>query len=295
VIPGGYILQPRCFGKSEAAHFPPATREIWFYLLREVNHSDNGIHKRGQRFFQFSDIQEGLSWFVGYRKETYSKPQITKALRRLSEGNMIATAKATRGVVITICNYNTYQTPSNYEGNSEGNTKETRRNLGGRTINKNDEERKNEEDLKTSGEYTDQFLEFWKSYPKKKSKGAAYKAWKKIKNKDSTLKEILNALEWQIKTEDWTKDKGQFIPNPSTYLNAAGWEDERPGIIEEEPLIMSLEEMEEKYGNPGMDQSNNMGRNPAIEITQFEECTEGHSGREEESGGERESPLLGYK
>ena len=136
-IKGGYILQPRCFDESEASKFPPATREIWFYILRKVNHKDNGKFKRGQGFFQFKDIQKDLQWCVGYRCETYSKPQITKALRRLREGNMIATTKETRGILITVVNYNIYQDPELYEGNGEGSTKDQRRFSKGRTINKN--------------------------------------------------------------------------------------------------------------------------------------------------------------
>ena len=69
------------------------------------------------------------------------------------------------------------------------------------------------------------FMEFWKAYPKKVGKGAAEKSWSKAK---PDLQAILAALAWQAKQEAWTKDGGQFIPNPSTYLNQRRWEDERP-------------------------------------------------------------------
>jgi len=136
-ISNGYVLQPRIFDGSEASKMSPVTRELWFYLLRNVNHKDNGKYKRGQAFFQFSVIQEDLSWHVGYRKMKYSKPQLTKALRRLCEGNMTATMKATRGIIITVCNYSFYQDPKNYEGNNEGIAKELRRESHGNTKNKN--------------------------------------------------------------------------------------------------------------------------------------------------------------
>lgn len=138
MIDGGYILQPRCFDGSDASKMPPVTREIWFYILRKVNHSDNKQFKRGQNFFSYSDIQQDLCWYSGYRKNTYSKPQITKSIRRLREGNMVETMKATRGLIITICNYDYYQNPKNYESNNEGNMKETRKKRSGRTINKNE-------------------------------------------------------------------------------------------------------------------------------------------------------------
>src|SRR6056297_1006810 len=137
-IPGGYILQPRKVDESEIMHDPPVVRELWFYLLRKVNHKDNGKFMRGQGFFRFEDIQNDLCWFAGYRKMKYSKPQLTKSLRRLRERNMIETAKATRGIHVTILNYNYYQNPKNYESNNEEIAKETRKQQGGITKNKNE-------------------------------------------------------------------------------------------------------------------------------------------------------------
>lgn len=138
MIKGGYILQPRVIDQSEAMNFNPATREVWQFILRRANHKDNGKFKRGQCFLSLKDIQDGLSWYIGYRKKTYSKPQLTKALRRLNDGNMIETVKEIRGLTITICKYDYYQDPKNYEGNNEEPTKGEQRSKGGRTINKND-------------------------------------------------------------------------------------------------------------------------------------------------------------
>lgn len=145
MIKGGYILQPRIIDESDLIHESPVVRETWLYLLRNVAHKDTDKFKRGSGFFQLDDIANGLHWFVGYRKMKYSKPQLTKSLRRLCESNMIETTKATRGLFVTICKYDYYQNPKNYEGNDEGNTKETRRNFGGHTIHKNDKELKKEE------------------------------------------------------------------------------------------------------------------------------------------------------
>lgn len=141
-IPKGYILQPRIFDDSESSHLPPCTREVWFYLLRNVNHAPKGQYKRAQGFFKFSDIQEALHWWVGNSRRTYSKPQITKALRRLREETMLATAKATRGVLVTVLNYDLYQDPKSYEGNGEGRAKGEGESPDGHTKNKNDKKKK---------------------------------------------------------------------------------------------------------------------------------------------------------
>ena len=74
--------------------------------------------------------------------------------------------------------------------------------------------------------YNDAFNKFWEAYPKKRSKGQAEKAFKKLKPDDLLLKTILEKIELLKLTDDWKKDKGQFIPYPATWLNAKGWEDE---------------------------------------------------------------------
>jgi hypothetical protein len=72
------------------------------------------------------------------------------------------------------------------------------------------------------------FSRFWKAYPRKTGKGAAEKSWGKLKHPTATTELILKALEWQRKSPQWTKDNGQFIPMPVTYLNQRRWEDEAP-------------------------------------------------------------------
>ncbi len=70
------------------------------------------------------------------------------------------------------------------------------------------------------------FNSFWLAYPKKIGKGMAEKAWNKINKPVETCNLILQALVWQKQSEQWTKDNGQFIPYPATYLNQRRWEDE---------------------------------------------------------------------
>jgi hypothetical protein len=67
------------------------------------------------------------------------------------------------------------------------------------------------------------FDQFWAVYPKRVGKGAAWKAWQKQK---PTRLDVLSAIQWQLKQPAWTKDAGQYIPHPSTWLNRRGWEDE---------------------------------------------------------------------
>ena len=80
--------------------------------------------------------------------------------------------------------------------------------------------------LPPKGERDALFSKFWSAYPKKVAKPTAQAAFKKL-NPDASLMEIiLEALEKQKRSSQWTKDNGQYIPNPSTWLNQKRWEDE---------------------------------------------------------------------
>jgi len=74
------------------------------------------------------------------------------------------------------------------------------------------------------------FEKFWKAYPKKVSKENALKAFKKINPTESLLNELLTALDRQKISPQWTKDGGQYIPYPATWLNGRRWEDEIEGV-----------------------------------------------------------------
>jgi len=70
------------------------------------------------------------------------------------------------------------------------------------------------------------FVQFWKTYPKKKSKVAAIKAFSKINPDKTLLKKIIKALMAQKNTDDWIKDRGRYIPLPASWLNGEMWNDE---------------------------------------------------------------------
>jgi len=74
------------------------------------------------------------------------------------------------------------------------------------------------------------FDEFWKEYPRKRSKGQAQKAWIKLKVDEQLLAEILSGLK-RAKTLDFNKREPEHIPYPATWLNASGWNDEYGGKI----------------------------------------------------------------
>lgn len=69
------------------------------------------------------------------------------------------------------------------------------------------------------------FDQFWKTYPKKVGKDAAQKAFDKRKPSTEMLETMIKAIAEQKNQEQWQKDGGQYIPNPSTWLNQGRWMD----------------------------------------------------------------------
>ena len=140
---------------------PPEYLKVWIYLLSKASHKDTGSLQRGQGFSSIPEIQDMLSYLIGFRKIRPSKKQVWgilewlrnpengKILRDPYEGNdegnmtvpMIVTTKVTHGFVYTIVKYDLYQRPTSYKGNGEGNDegtmKELRRERQGNNINKN--------------------------------------------------------------------------------------------------------------------------------------------------------------
>ena len=66
------------------------------------------------------------------------------------------------------------------------------------------------------------FDKFWEAYPKKKSKPIALKAWLKRKPDIDIVMKSLTIIK---KCDQWTKNNGDFIPYPASWLNAEGWND----------------------------------------------------------------------
>ena len=81
----------------------------------------------------------------------------------------------------------------------------------------------------------DRFVEFWAEYPRKKSKGAAQKAWKTLHPDKKLFEDVMNGLRTAKTSHDWQKDNRRYVPYPATWLRAEGWLDE----YDTPPLPMS--------------------------------------------------------
>lgn len=75
------------------------------------------------------------------------------------------------------------------------------------------------------------FEQFWQSYPRKKSKGQAERAFRALRPGEELLAKMLAAIDQQRRSRDWNRDGGQYVPYPASWINAKAWEDEPPELI----------------------------------------------------------------
>lgn len=78
----------------------------------------------------------------------------------------------------------------------------------------------------TTTDFEESFGVFWKIYPNKVGKPKALAKWLKLKPDNELFSEIIKGLGLHCQSQQWTKDDGEFIPHPTTWLNRRGWEDE---------------------------------------------------------------------
>lgn len=102
------------------------------------------------------------------------------------------------------------------------------------------------------------FAAFWQAYPRKVAKGDAVKAFAKIDPDDATFAAMLAALDWQRRSDGWTKDAGSFVPYPASWLNSRRWEDEPAGGASSTPTPQT-------FTPPPLPDQTDYGPNPRTE------------------------------
>lgn len=88
---------------------------------------------------------------------------------------------------------------------------------------------------------------FWSAYPRKEGKKAARKAWDRIRPGQDQQTEIISALQTQKASDQWTRDGGQFIPHPATWLNGERWKDETVVPARASPAVPAQQYAQRDY------------------------------------------------
>lgn len=158
--------------------------------------------------------------------------------------------------IITIMNWDSYQSDENKsdtESNNQVTTKEqpgnTNKNVKNVKKDKNDKNPPNPPRGNVPNEYSESFETWWAAYPNKIGKLAAFRAWKKIgESKTATVQELIKAINDQIRANHFRGSNGaDYIPNPATWLNQGRWMDD----IKKAPpvVLLPIKPFEKKYGD----------------------------------------------
>ena len=75
---------------------------------------------------------------------------------------------------------------------------------------------------------------FWSAYPNKKSKKTAFEKFKRIDFKKTSFESIMISLEKQKQSDDWTKNGGQYVPMPQTWIFNERWTDEVQAPVQQQ-------------------------------------------------------------
>lgn len=87
--------------------------------------------------------------------------------------------------------------------------------------------------------YEERFEKFWSAYPRKVGKGECRRIWLKLKPSEELTQTMLSAVEAAKGCDQWRRDGGQYIPNPSTWLHQGRWEDSPSDRPEDQPVDYS--------------------------------------------------------
>jgi len=116
ILGGAYLISRQLFQSELWKHKPSSWNKIWIYLLGRVNHSDNGIFKRGSAYFNFSNELRDIGPDI-------TPDMVKKFLQYGRRTQMIDTKRSTKGIIVTILNYNDYQNLDAYASTSEAREK----------------------------------------------------------------------------------------------------------------------------------------------------------------------------
>jgi hypothetical protein len=215
---------------------PPDYKHLWFYILDDCDHAGiwrvdfegaslytgcNLNHPEAMR--HLSEKVEILNpdyWFIpGFLKFQYGQEANGKAGVVISARKRLKEFGLEDRLPVSLDPPKTVPTPS-----QEG--------LGTPKSKSKDKSKVKDKELDLT-----EFEKFWETYPSKKAKQDALKAWNQVA---PPLQAVLTSLGWQRKQEDWTKDSGKYVPLPGTYIRGKRWEDEKPGWAHREVIAREI-------------------------------------------------------
>lgn len=186
---------------------PSTWFKMWVYILGNVNFVDNGKFKRGQGYFDFKRERHMIC-------KDISDDSTKKMLQYGRVNGLLSTKRSTRGVVVTVLNYDSYQSLESYTGTREGTNDALEKHQRSTPIHKNGKNGKNDKNTPCNFEL------IWSKYPKRLGRKNAERHFTATVKTEEDFLAIQKALENYLSSE---RVMNGFIQNGSTWFNQ--WQD----------------------------------------------------------------------
>lgn len=197
----------------------PNTFRVFLHCLLMANFTDGRFEgmdiKRGQFVTSLPSLAD---------QTRLSIRQVRVALDHLIMTGELTNKSFTKFRIITVVNYDKYQ--SNDSQNDSQMTDKRQTNDRQMTDKRQQYKKNNNDNNEKKEKEILLFDRFWSVYPRHVNKQGAMKAFDKLKVDEELLEKMITAVERQKKSEQWSRDNGQYIPHPATWLNQHRWEDE---------------------------------------------------------------------
>lgn len=212
--------------------------QAWVDLLLYANHSHAKLMIKGQ-LIEVNRGQQARSELTLSKAWKWSRNKVRRFLKNLEKDGMIELKSGHLTTVITICNYDSFQsndtTGDTAKGQHSKQQKDNSRNTNNNVNNENNENKPldqskiaREELIQSSFDY------WWKAYPTKTARKASLKKWQSITKKmdDNIVTELTNHIVADVKfrLDGLANGDDRFIGfdrlHPSTYLSQERYNDD---------------------------------------------------------------------
>jgi hypothetical protein len=194
----------------------------WVWLLFEAAWKERRVRVTNGRTISALQLNRGqLSYSRGYMATAWgwSHKRVRTFLSRLEKDGMIALQTGQQQTVVTIVNYDAYQPRTKTRGHE---TDQQWASNGPET-----EEGKKERKESRAPSDAD-FGSWYATYPRKKGRKAAERAYLKLMElgEISATDLLARTTAYAESVKAWTPERRQFIPHPATWLNSGRYLDE---------------------------------------------------------------------
>lgn len=231
-------------------------REAWLWLLSGAAWADTRIRigksmiglRRGQLAFATRFLAEKWMW-------THSK--VVRFLNRLKSDTMIVTEPKRDATLITICNYEKYQSSRNASETQTETPPETEvkrsRNKEEENKQSNNQQIKEDTSLRSVDDFPTDYRErFWKAYPRKAGKALAIRKLETVRKSGKvTFAALMAGVDRYASA--CLQIEIQFQKHPATWLNAGCWDDDAAALKRSTgpPRVNGAQGFESLFQTPG--------------------------------------------